>query len=103
MDLARFFEPVDVRDVGMVERREHLRLSLETRQAIRIVREQILDRDVAIEPQVARAIHLAHAARAELGDHFVGAKFGAGCQGHELGASQMIQRSFKLSTWPTST
>ena len=45
-----------------------LRFALEARQAIRVARERIrqdLDRDVAIEPRVARAVHLAHPARAQ--------------------------------------
>ena len=52
----------------MVQRREHPRLALEAREAIRVGRElgrQDLDRDVAPELRVARAIHLAHAARAD--------------------------------------
>ena len=49
----------------MIERREHLRLARESRQPIRVAREQLgqdLERDVAIEFRVARAIDLAHAA-----------------------------------------
>lgn len=53
-------------------RREHLRLALESRQSIRIVRQCIgedLDGDVALQPRVARAVDLAHSARAnERGD-----------------------------------
>ena len=59
------FDAVDLRDVGMVERRRDARLALEPRQAIRIAGDagrQDLDRDVASEARVARAIDLAHAA-----------------------------------------
>ena len=52
----------------MVERREHPRFALEARQAVGIRGEdarQNFERDVAPELRVARAIHLAHAARAE--------------------------------------
>ena len=52
----------------MVQRGEHSRLALEARKPIRIARHcarQDLDRDVAPELRVARAVHLAHAARAE--------------------------------------
>jgi hypothetical protein len=52
----------------MVQRGEDLRLAAEAREALLIVRErdrQHLDRDVAVESRVARAEHLAHAARAD--------------------------------------
>ena len=56
------------RDVRMVERRERLRFALEAREPLRIGGErgrQDLDRDVAIELGIARAIDLAHAAGAD--------------------------------------
>ena len=52
----------------MVQRRQRLRFARESRQAIRIAREEIrqdLDRDVAIELRIARAVDLAHPAGAE--------------------------------------
>ena len=52
----------------MVQRGEHPRLALEAREPIRIARQrarQDLDRDVAPELRVVRAVHLTHAARAE--------------------------------------
>jgi hypothetical protein len=45
------FESVDRGDVGMIQRRQHLRFSLETRQVVRIVGErrgQDLDGHVAV-------------------------------------------------------
>ena len=68
-------QPVDGADVGMIERREQTRLAGEARAALRIGREvpgQDLDRDVPIEPGVAGAIDLAHAARAQPSGHGVG-------------------------------
>ena len=62
------FESVDLRDAGMVERRERLRLSREAGEVVGVRREQRrqdLDRDAAIELRVTRAIDLAHAAGAE--------------------------------------
>ena len=62
------FETVDVRDVRMIQRGQHLRFALESREPVGISRERLgqdLDRDVAIQPRVARAIDLAHAARAK--------------------------------------
>ena len=68
MDAVALFDPVDRADVRMVERREHPRFALEAGQPVGIRGEgtrQNLERDVAPELRVARAIHLAHAARPE--------------------------------------
>ena len=65
----------------MIERREHLRFALEARQAIGIAgerRRQHLDRDVAIQLRIARAIDLAHAAGAEQADNAIEPEGGAG-------------------------
>jgi hypothetical protein len=54
-------------------------------QAIRIERERVrqhLQRDVTIQLAVSGAIHLAHTARAEGRDDFVGAEATSGGQGH---------------------
>ena len=58
----------------MVQRGEHLRLAIEPREPLGVVRDrrqQHLDRDVAIQLGIARAIDLTHAARAEHGDDLV--------------------------------
>jgi len=60
--------------MGMIQRREDLRFALESRQALGIGGEQIrqdLDGDVAMQPRVAGAIHLPHAARANGRNDFV--------------------------------
>ena len=67
-------ETVNLRDVRMIERGQRLRFSRKTRQAIGVARERVrqdLQRDVAIEPGVSRAIHLAHAAGADGAGDFV--------------------------------
>ena len=77
------FDPVNGGDMWMVQRRERLRLALEPRQALGIGREglrQHLQGNLAVQPRIARAIDLAHPARAEGGDDFVGAETGA--RGH---------------------
>ena len=74
---AAIFEAVDLRDVGMVQRGERLRLALEPGEPLGILRERVgqdLDRHVATERRVARAIDLAHAAGAEGGEDFVRAE-----------------------------
>ena len=72
--LAGLLEAVNLRDVGMIERRQRLRLALESRQPLRVAgkrRRQRLQRDVAAQLRVARPIDLAHAAGAEWSKHFV--------------------------------
>ena len=62
------FEPVDLRDVRMIERREHLRFSPEAGEAVGIAGDggqQDFDRDLAIERRVAGLVDLAHPARAD--------------------------------------
>ena len=74
---VRLFEAVDRGDMGMIERGEHLRLPLEPGDALGVwsaAIRQDLDRDVATELRVARAIDFAHPARAERRDDLVGAK-----------------------------
>jgi hypothetical protein len=69
----------------MVERGEDLRFAVESSQALRIGRDrfgQHFDGDVAIELLVAGAIHLAHSARAELGEDFVRTEANASGETH---------------------
>jgi hypothetical protein len=80
------FQAVDLRDVRVIERCERLRFALESRQPLRIVCERFgedLQRDVAIELRVPRAIHLAHTTRAERGDDFVGTEARTWREGQE--------------------
>ena len=84
-------EAVNVRDVRMVERGERLRFAREPRQPIRIAGERIgqdLQRDVAIELRVARAIDLAHAPGADDGEDLVRAE---ACAGSESQVSWIIR------------
>src|SRR5438309_5949758 len=69
----------------MVERGQHLRLALEACAPVRIERERIgndFERDVATELRIARAIHLAHPARAERRDDLIRPEAAAGADGH---------------------
>ena len=79
------FEAVDLRDVRMVERRQHLRLALKARDAIGIGGKEIrknLDGDVAAQPRITRSIHFAHAACADGGHNLVRSESSAGREGH---------------------
>ena len=84
-DPLGLFEAVDLRDVGMIERREQTRFALEPREAIGAAGEcarQDFDRDVAPELRVARAIDLAHAAGADPRLDLVDAQT-ASCEVHD--------------------
>jgi hypothetical protein len=73
--LAAVFEAVDRSDIRVIEGGEHLRFAPEARETIRIARKRVgqhFQRDLAIELQVTCAIHLAHAARAEGRQNFIG-------------------------------
>jgi hypothetical protein len=66
-----FFEAVDLGDVRVVERPQCLGFACEPRQALGVVRDRVrqhFDRDVAIQPRVARSIHFPHSAFAYLGE-----------------------------------
>ena len=87
-DSACVLEPVDRRDVRMIQRGEHLRLAPEAGDSLWIGREglgQDLDRDLATELGVAGAIHLAHAASADGGEDLVRTDVGTGAQGQARG------------------
>ena len=61
-------ESVDLRDIGMIQGRQQLRLAIESRQLFRIGREgprQYLYGDVPIEPGVPRTVDLTHATNAK--------------------------------------
>ena len=88
----------------MVQRGEQLRLALEAGEAVWIDSEEFgqdLQRDVAIEPRVARAIHLAHATRADQGDDFVGAEPGAGGYRHRRGVPRIIGQRRGTQEFPS--
>ena len=76
-DAVRFFEAVDAADVLVIQRRERLCFALKPCEAIGVTGKGVgkdLQRDVASELRVAGAIHLAHAAYADLGGDFIGAE-----------------------------
>ena len=72
-------------DVGMIQAGDGFGLALEALPAHRIVREmrrKNLDGDRTVQARVQRPINLAHSARAERRDNFVGAELRARGQGH---------------------
>ena len=96
-------------DVGVIERREHLGLALEASQPIAIVGQggrQHLDRHVAAEPLVVRAVHFTHAADAKQSVHAVGADVPDGGQRGDRswlsGTSRVEARRSRSSSNSTS-
>jgi hypothetical protein len=80
---GRLLDRIDRRDVGVIERRERLRLALEPRHALRVVGERVrqdLDRHLAAERRVRRPIHLTHSAFANERGDLVDAEAGAGTE-----------------------
>ncbi len=72
-----FLGGVDGDDVRVIERGDRAGFAIETFEAARFVGDlgrQHLQRDIAPEPRIARAIHLAHATRSECGGDLVRAK-----------------------------
>ena len=85
--IAGLFEPVNVRDVRMVDRRERFCFAAEARDAFFITRElgrQDLQGNIAIEFRIARAIHLAHPADAKERADLIDADTRTGCDGQGL-------------------
>src|SRR5262249_52236162 len=86
---------VDGEDVRVRQRRDRLRLALEARERVGIggqLRDEDLDGDVAIEPRIARAVDVAHPARAEVGEDFVRP---------ETCAGRKRQRAIPAGLYPT--
>ena len=82
----------------MIERGGRARFLLEPAQPIGVTgerRRQDLDGDVAAEPRVARAIDLAHAARTDGVDDFVGAKARSWRQHHQCAPAWARSVCFK--------
>ena len=85
MRAARVLETVNRRDVWMIQRGKHLCLAAEPCEPIGVERKRLgqhFQRDVTIQLAVARAIDLAHAARAECGHDLIGAQSRAHRQRH---------------------
>ena len=85
---------VEGEDVGMRERRDGTRFTLEARASIGIardVRRQHLDGHVPSEPRVARAIDFAHAAGAERCEDLVRSEASPGGEG-QSGKDYMGER-----------
>ena len=91
-------------DVRVVQGGHDPRLALEPVAELRIARERVgedLDRDRAIEPRVARLVHLAHAAGTQGGEDLIGAEVGAGSEGHVewiIRAARPRRRDYASST-----
>jgi len=68
------FHSVDLPDVRMIQRRQHLRFTLEAGESFGVPRQSVrqdFDRDVAAKLRVLGAIHVAHSARANRGQDLI--------------------------------
>jgi hypothetical protein len=70
---------VECADIGMIQRRNRLRLMLE---AFGELRRRNLDRDVAPQARVVRPVNLSHSTGAERREDFIRAESGSGCEAH---------------------
>ncbi len=78
-------EPIYLSDVRMIERSQHLGLTLEPREAVLVIgerRRKRLDCNVALEVRIGGPIYLAHAAGADGFGDFIGTETCAGVQCH---------------------
>jgi hypothetical protein len=86
-------------DVGMIERRGGLGLTLESPAAVltrRAARGQPFERDDTLEPRVSRSVDLPHAADADEREDLVRAEASAGCErGRTVVGSKRVQRAFQ--------
>ena len=89
-------ETVDGGDMGMVQGGQRLGFAFKAREALRIAAEacrQHLDRDFVAELGVGGAVHLTHAAFAELGgDPVVGERVADHFQGQTFPKSRSLER-----------
>ena len=85
VDATLMADVVERADVGVLEGGDGARLALEALAELAARGEMLrqdLDGDLAVEPRVARAIHLAHAAGADGGKDLVRAEGGPGSDWH---------------------
>ena len=93
-------EIMDGQDVRVRQRGDGLRLALEARQRVGVLRavgRQDLDRHLAPEPRVPRPVHLSHPARAERRHDLVRAQSRPGGYGHGEPSEILRPRRFSLS------
>ena len=86
MHALGFADVVDGDDIRMIESGDGAGLLLEAAEAIGVVGERrgkSFEGNVAEEASVACAVDLTHAAGANEGDDFVGAKLSVGWEGHQ--------------------
>ena len=86
-DTAGFFQSVNDRDVGMVQRGQGLGFTQEAREPLGVVRERLgqdLDRDITIELGIPRPVDFAHAPAADRLDELEDAEARAGGEGQTV-------------------
>ena len=77
---GRFLQAVDGADVGVVQRRQHLRFALEPGEPVRVGGQRVgqdLERDIALQLAIAGAVNFSHTPRSQGRANFVRAEVGA--------------------------
>ena len=93
-------QAVDGRNIRVVERRQNPRFALEPCEPVLIRREQPwqnLDRDLAMQLGIARAVDLAHAACAQLREDLIGTESCADIERHRLRSAPFPSRARSFS------
>ena len=88
---------MDLRNVRVVERCQHLRLAFEPREAIGVVgdgRQEHFERDIAMELPVVRPVDFAHPSASQVGADLVRAKGSADGENH--GVSELCALSLTI-------
>ncbi len=89
---VRFLKVINAADIGMIQSGQRFRLTLESRQPLRIAAEflrQRFDGDFTPELRIPRTVDLAHTSAAEKGKDFVGAELGTSGEAHFAFADQL--------------
>jgi hypothetical protein len=103
---ARFLQAEDRRDVRVMQLRQHLGFALEASEPLGVLRERLgenLDRDLAPQLRIGRAIDLAHPPFAEVAADLIRPKPRSERQAHGLLPAVMRPanpRSRKMVCWP---
>src|SRR5271163_247367 len=92
-------------DIGMIERGQHLGLTFETHQPLGVSCQsfgQYLDGYVPIQPGVARLVYLTHPAGANGRNNLVGAEFVACRERHGRDSAKFSRSGNSATRWSNS-
>jgi hypothetical protein len=91
------FDPIDGRNVGMVERSQHLSFALKASHAFGVASERFGEYfhcHIPLQPGIACAVYLAHPPFAEQGKDFVVTEFVADGRVHTIRSPPRVPQSY---------